>query len=90
MHRAWLAAILLLAVPPGQADAWWHWPNLQKLNCRLAGQLVDHTYNHGPDKRIWAPTLQAKRDLYVYLPPAYDPTKNYPIVGSMGLTPGLR
>jgi S-formylglutathione hydrolase FrmB len=42
--------------------------------------LVDHTHNHGADRRIWSPTLGQKRDLYVYLPPGYDPGRCYPVL----------
>lgn len=47
---------------------------------RLAGKLVDHTFNHGIDRRIWSPALGQKRDLYVYLPPNYDPNLRYPVI----------
>ena len=42
--------------------------------------MVDHTANHGHDRRIWSRSLGQKRDLYVYLPPNYDPDSRYPIV----------
>jgi S-formylglutathione hydrolase FrmB len=53
---------------------------LVRTNRRLHGQLVDHTRNHGEDRRIWSEALQQKRDLYVYLPPGYDPCRRYPLV----------
>src|SRR5262249_17976586 len=40
---------------------------------------IDHTRNHGHDNRIYSPSLHEKRDLYVYLPPGYDPSKKYPL-----------
>jgi len=46
---------------------------------RLCGQLLDFTANHGRDRRIWSAALCQRRDLYVYLPPGYDPSKKYPL-----------
>lgn len=50
------------------------------LPCGLAGQLVDYTSNHGCDRRLWSDALCEKRDLYVYLPPGFDPEKRYPLL----------
>jgi S-formylglutathione hydrolase FrmB len=46
----------------------------------LHGHVIDFTKNHWGDKRIWSPALGEKRDLYVYVPPGYDPAKKYPLV----------
>ncbi|MER3415322.1 MAG: hypothetical protein C4297_03790 [Gemmataceae bacterium] len=46
----------------------------------LNGVVMDHTANHGADRRVYAPSLQSKRDLYVYLPPGYDPHRRYPLL----------
>ncbi len=46
----------------------------------LHGQVLDFTSNHGVDRRIYSPSLGCFRDLYVYLPPCYDPEKPYPIM----------
>jgi Putative esterase len=54
--------------------------NLDRLNRRLGGRVVDYTMNHGQDRRICSPILGMKRDLYVYLPPGYDPRLAYPMV----------
>ena len=54
--------------------------NLDRLNRRLGGRVVDYTSNHGQDRRICSPILGMKRDLYVYLPPGYDPRLAYPMV----------
>ncbi|MGH7226280.1 MAG: alpha/beta hydrolase, partial [Gemmataceae bacterium] len=53
---------------------------LNRINGQLQGQVLDFTRNHGSDKRIWSPALQQKRDLYVYLPPGFDPCKRYPLL----------
>ncbi|MCS7046667.1 MAG: alpha/beta hydrolase-fold protein [Gemmataceae bacterium] len=50
------------------------------LEDRFHGQVLDFTCNHGVDRRIEAPSLGEKRDLYVYLPPRYDPAKKYPFI----------
>ncbi|MFO0964154.1 MAG: alpha/beta hydrolase-fold protein [Gemmataceae bacterium] len=47
---------------------------------RFHGTVLDFTHNHGADRRIWSNALCQKRDLYVYLPPCYDPTKRYPFM----------
>lgn len=47
---------------------------------KIAGQILDFTHNHGADNRIWSVSLCQKRDLYVYLPPCYDPCKKYPVI----------
>lgn len=52
---------------------------MERVNRRLGGQVLDFTYNHGVDRRIYSTALQMKRDLYVYLPPGYDPSKKYPL-----------
>jgi len=54
--------------------------SLKKLNAKLQGRLVDYTYNHGFDRRIFSNSLLDYRDMYVYLPPNYDRTRLYPII----------
>ena len=51
-----------------------------RLNYKLCGCVVDHTRNHGKDRRIWSPALCDRRDMYVYLPPCFDPSKRYPLI----------
>jgi S-formylglutathione hydrolase FrmB len=53
---------------------------LERVNRRLAGQLIDYTRNHHDDRRIFSPILGMPRDLYVYLPPGYDPARAYPLI----------
>jgi S-formylglutathione hydrolase FrmB len=47
------------------------------INSKLHGKVLDFTNNHGSDNRIWSRALCQKRDLYVYVPPGYDPTLSY-------------
>lgn len=54
--------------------------DLDAVNHRILGLVVDHTANHGTDRRIWSPSLGQKRDLYVYLPPGFDPKQRYPVM----------
>lgn len=54
--------------------------NLCAINRSLEGVVLDFTANHGCDRRIWSPSLCKKRDLYVYLPPGYDPRHKYPVM----------
>lgn len=51
---------------------------LCQVNATLAGKIIDFTRNHGCDRRLWSTALCEKRDVYVYTPPGYDPTKTYP------------
>jgi S-formylglutathione hydrolase FrmB len=78
----WLAALLVAsaASPPSTAGGILGRFELQRINRSLAGQIVDHTHNNGADRRIWSEALQQLRDLYVYLPPGYNPEKKYPFI----------
>jgi S-formylglutathione hydrolase FrmB len=53
---------------------------LDRVNAGLAGRVLDFTHNHGADNRIWSAAVGQKRDLYVYVPPGFDPCKQYPLV----------
>jgi S-formylglutathione hydrolase FrmB len=54
--------------------------NLERVNHRLAGHVIDYTNNHRCDHRIYSPILGMPRDLYVYLPPGYNSACAYPLV----------
>jgi pimeloyl-ACP methyl ester carboxylesterase len=77
----WIGVLLLLGLPLSSAQAnWLDKRELERVNRRLHGQVIDHTHNHGADRRIWSPALCQRRDLYVYLPPGFDPCQLYPVV----------
>jgi pimeloyl-ACP methyl ester carboxylesterase len=81
-HLRWclLAVALLAGLECAPADSiLTPTPNLDRVNKRLFGVIVDYTHNHGKDRRIWSPALCERRDLYVYLPPGFDPRCCYPL-----------
>lgn len=81
MRQIWAIAVLLgvaLGTAPATGLRPCTWFKIDKYNRKLKGQLVDFTHNHWGDKRLWSQALCAKRDLYVYLPPCYDPNRQYP------------
>jgi len=81
VNRTASAAILLILWIPlsaCQANCLWSRYDLERVNRRIQGQVVDHTHNHGVDRRIWSTALHEKRGLYVYLPPRFDPQAQYP------------
>ncbi|MGF1583157.1 MAG: alpha/beta hydrolase [Gemmataceae bacterium] len=83
-HLAVLTALLLLlGIVPGaaQADAWRDADNgVRRVNRYLSGKVIDHTANHGKERRMWSRNLWQRRDLYVYLPPNYTPKRQYPLM----------
>lgn len=77
----WLVALWVDVLGLGQAPAPLPGaPALRHIEHRLQGRLLDFTHNHGANRRIWSPALHQRRDLYVYLPPGFDPAKRYPLV----------
>jgi S-formylglutathione hydrolase FrmB len=79
-RAGWLAVVLaLLGTPEVRAVVICRPFQLDRVNRRLHGRLIDYTRNHGRDRRIWSPALGQWRDLYVYLPPGFDPAKRYPL-----------
>lgn len=74
---AFIAALVLGA--PASAQGVLLHGELARVNRCIQGQILDFTHNHGADRRFWSRALCARRDLYVYLPPGYDPAKKYPL-----------
>jgi S-formylglutathione hydrolase FrmB len=54
--------------------------DLGQITQNLKGSIDDYTHNHGKDRRIWSRALYQPRDLYVYLPPCYNPFQHYPLM----------
>src|SRR5580704_10322295 len=71
------ALSLFVLSSPAQAGflgRWFGSPNqLVEINNKLKGRVLDYTFNHGKDNRMYSPALDEKRDMYIYLPPGYDP-----------------
>ncbi len=78
MRHGWL--IVLLLPCPACAHVLPRPLKLERVNRQLCGRVIDHTRNHGRDNRIWSAALDEKRDLYVYVPPNFDPCKKYPLM----------
>ena len=51
------AALLLLALTAAPARQVFNWVNIDHLNQKLCGQVIDFTHNHGADRRICSPIL---------------------------------
>jgi S-formylglutathione hydrolase FrmB len=75
----WPLALALLALLPATPSVRAFDP-ARRLNHRIAGHLDAYTNHHGVDRRIWSAALGQRRDMYVYLPPGYDPCKRYPLM----------
>jgi S-formylglutathione hydrolase FrmB len=77
---AWPSLLLVAALAsPASAQLLPRPYAIDRLNGQLKGQVLDFTNNHGEDRRFYSPALCQKRDVYVYLPPGYDPNKQYPM-----------
>jgi S-formylglutathione hydrolase FrmB len=75
-----IAVFLLLAVNVPAPAQFKNWISLKHVNNHLQGHVVDYTNNHCEDHQIFSPILQMPRDMYVYLPPGYDPNCAYPLI----------
>jgi S-formylglutathione hydrolase FrmB len=84
LFRTYLIALALVSIPlaavksqePKGKDEF----NIVGIGRRIKGRIVDQTANHGQDHRIWSRSLHQWRDLYIYLPPGFNPNERYPIV----------
>jgi Putative esterase len=82
MSPRWPFVMMLLILGSTRAEArpLRNYLALNRVNRRIAGYVVDYTHNHGADNRLWSPALGQLRDLYIYLPPGFDPCQRYPVV----------
>jgi S-formylglutathione hydrolase FrmB len=53
--------------------------DLPCINASIRGHVVDFTNRGDCDRRIWSESLGLPRDMFVYLPPDYDPGREYPL-----------
>jgi hypothetical protein len=79
-HIGWSGLLLVGALAPSASAHLLPRPfALDRYNRQISGKVLDFTNNHGVDRRVYSPALGQKRDMYVYLPPGYDPRKQYPM-----------
>jgi S-formylglutathione hydrolase FrmB len=78
--RYTVAVFVVLSIALPARGQYLAFVNLERVNRRLSGHVVDCTQNHGSDRRILSPIPERPRDLYVYLPPGYEPGRAYPLV----------
>jgi enterochelin esterase-like enzyme len=78
--RSTITVFVILVVSSPACAQYMACVNLERVNSRLAGHVVDYTHNHGCDRRLFSSILGRPRDLYVYLPPGYDPRIAYPLL----------
>jgi S-formylglutathione hydrolase FrmB len=79
----WIGLLVLLGFPLSlvQADGWRKETFDHKfISEDIKGKVIDYTANHGKDNRMWSRALWERRDMYVYLPPHYNPSFRYPIL----------
>jgi S-formylglutathione hydrolase FrmB len=76
----WMATLWSDWLGLGQAPSVLLGPaQVQRVNKHLRGQVVAFSREGLKDRRIWSPALGQRRDLLVYLPPGYDPSRRYPL-----------
>ena len=81
--------LLAAAVVPARAPGVLIWFNLDHLNSKLDGRVIEFTRNHGADRRIYSPILGRPRDLYIYLPPCYNSGVAYPLIVFLHAAPDV-
>jgi len=81
-HLRGIVALLIVVLPnaPLQAHNLLLKPDVDRVNRSLHGRVIDHTDNHGAQRAIYSTALGTRRDLYVYIPPGFDPCLRYPLV----------
>jgi hypothetical protein len=79
----WLPVVVVFAgvsAAPAATPALIGEAELAIINHRIHGRIIDFTDHHGADQRFWSPALHQCRNMYVYVPPGYDPEQCYPLV----------
>lgn len=80
LHALVILGLILLDARAAQGHLIKYNRELHRVNRRIQGQVLDFTNNHGREQRLYSTALCEKRDVYVYLPPCYDPAKKYPVI----------
>jgi pimeloyl-ACP methyl ester carboxylesterase len=76
----WFVSFWVDGVGLGQAPTALLGPRqIQRVNRQLHGQVIGFTRQGIHDRRIWSPAMHERRALFVYLPPGYDPSRQYPL-----------
>lgn len=78
--RPLVLALALLALTPTARGQFRAFASADRINKKLSGRVDDYTRSACRDDRIDSPILGQRRDLYVYVPPGYDPRRAYPLI----------
>jgi S-formylglutathione hydrolase FrmB len=80
-YAGWITlGLLLVPLAPATANPVRIRIHLNKVEHQIHGKLLNFT-RHGPgNHRIWSAALCEDRDLFVYLPPGFDPHQQYPLI----------
>jgi len=78
-----VVVLALISAGPAPAVELFHFfsrDQVKRLNKKLDGQVLDFTFNHGCDRRLYSNSLGEKRDIYIYVPPGYDGKARFPAI----------
>jgi hypothetical protein len=80
VRSAILFLLALLILPTTSSAQYFNRAKSSSINCRISGRLDDYSHNEGADRRIFSSALGRPADLYVYVPPGYNPAISYPFI----------